>query len=181
MAAAGRTLLQALQQIPEGEKPPEGALDAWLNKRFTGDPKWGRVFSAYNTYIQEAQSIASQTGNFHEGDVNRVMRQTDYTAGPEFLRGSQLQVDAENAVNTMEDANADYKRYTGHDSLHYNPQAMNTLRTIASYDQKTNRFGQVYDPSMQGLDRSFDAQPGAGGGSSAAPSAAPSSGWGALQ
>jgi hypothetical protein len=180
MAAAGKTLMEALQQIPEGEKPPAGALEAWFNKTLSGDSKWGRVFSAYNTYIQEAQSIASQTGNFHEGDVNRVMRETTYTAGPEFLRGSQLQVDAENAVNTMEDANADYKRYTGHDALHYNPQAMNTLRTIASYDAKTNRFGQVYDPSMTGLDRSFDAQPGAGG-SSAAPSVAPSSGWGALQ
>jgi hypothetical protein len=181
MAAAGKTLLQALQQIPEGEKPPQGALEAYFNKTLSGDSKWGRVFSAYNTYIQEAQSIASQTGNFHEGDVNRVMRETNYTAGPEFLRGSQLQVDAENAVNTMEDANADYKRITGHDSLHYNPQAMNALRTIASYDAKTNRFGQVYDPSMQGLDRSFDAQPGAGGGGSSAAPVAPSSGWGALQ
>ncbi|HEX3521262.1 MAG TPA: hypothetical protein VHT52_04155 [Stellaceae bacterium] len=178
MAAAGRTLLEALQQIPEGEKPPEGALENWLNNRFTGDPRWGRVFAAYNTYVQEAQSIASQTGNFHEGDVQRVMRNTNFTAGPEFLRGSQLQVDAENAVNTMEDANADYKRYTGHDALHYNPQAMNALRTIASYDPKTNRFGQVYDPSMQGLDRSYDAQPGASAPGSAA---APSSGWGAVQ
>jgi hypothetical protein len=158
MAAAGRTLLEALHEIPEGETPPEGALEAWFNHTLSGDSKWGRVFSAYHTYVQEAQTIASQSGNFHEGDVSRVMRETPYTAGPQFLRGGTLLVDAQNAVDTMAQLNEDYKKVVGRDALHYNPKAIDTLRTIASYDPKTNRFTQVLDPTLQGLDRSSDAQ-----------------------
>ena len=159
MAAAGRTLLEALHEIPEGEKPPEGALESWFNHTLSGDSKWGRVFSAYHTYVQEAQTIASQTGNFHETDVQRVLRETPYTAGPEFLRGSSMLVDAQNAVDTMSQFNDDYKSVVGRDALHYNKGAIATLQTIASYDPKTNRFREVLDPKLQGLDRSYDAPP----------------------
>jgi hypothetical protein len=159
MAAAGRTLLEALHQIPEGETPPEGALEAWFNHTISGDSKWGRVFSAYHTYVQEAQTIASQTGNFHETDVKRVMRETPYTAGPKFLLGGTMLVDAQNAVDTMSAFNADYKSVVGRDALHYNPKAIATLQTIASYDPKTNQFTDLADPTLKGLDRSFDAQP----------------------
>lgn len=158
MAAAGRTLLEALHEIPEGEKPPEGALEAWFNHTLSGDSKWGRVFSAYHTYVQEAQTIASQSGNFHESDVMRVMRETPYTTGPEFIRGSTLLVDAQNAVDTMSSYNDDYAKMVGKDAPHYNSNAINTLKTIGSYDPKTNRFREVLDPRLQGLDRSFDAQ-----------------------
>ena len=182
MAAAGRTLLEALHEIPEGEKPPEGALEAWFNHTLSGDSKWGRVFSAYHTYVQEAQTIASQTGNFHETDVQRVLRETPYTAGPEFIRGSSMLVDAQNAVDTMSAFNDDYKSVVGRDALHYNPRAIATLQTIASYDPKTNQFRDVRDPTLKGLDRSFDAQPRGPSGPTAAPAAAaPSPGWGALQ
>jgi hypothetical protein len=181
MAAAGRTLLEALHQIPEGETPPEGALESWFNHTLSGDSKWGRVFSAYHTYVQEAQTIASQTGNFHETDVQRVLRETPYTAGPEFIRGSSMLVDAQNAVDTMSAFNDDYKSVVGRDALHYNPRAIATLQTIASYDPKTNQFRDVRDPTLKGLDRSFDAQPKGPTGQTAAPAAAPSPGWGALQ
>jgi hypothetical protein len=86
------------------------------------------------------------------------MRETPYTAGPQFLRGGTLLVDAQNAVDTMAQLNEDYKKVVGRDALHYNPKAIDTLRTIASYDPKTNRFTQVLDPTLQGLDRSSDAQ-----------------------
>jgi hypothetical protein len=163
MAAAGRTLLEALHQIPEGETPPEGALEAWFNHTLSGDSQWGRVFSAYHTYVQEAQTIASQTGNFHETDVQRVLRETPYTAGPEFIRGSSMLVDAQNAVDTMAAFNDDYKSVVGRDALHYNPKAIATLQTIASYDPKTKQFRELRDPTLQGLDRSFDAQQGPSG------------------
>ena len=182
MAAAGKTLLEALREIPEGSKPPTDALEAWFNHTLSGDSKWGRVFSAYHTYVQEAQTIASQTGNFHETDVQRVLRETPYTAGPEFLRGSSMLVDAQNAVDTMSQFNDDYKSVVGRDALHYNQKAIATLKTIASYDPKTNQFREVLDPSLQGLDRSFDAQPKGQTGQTSAPAAvSPSPGWGALQ
>lgn len=176
MAAAGTTLLQALHEIPEGETPPEGALEAWFNHTLSGDSKWGRVFSAYHTYVQEAQTIASQTGNFHETDVQRVLRETPYTAGPEFIRGSSMLVDAQNAVDTMSQFNDDYKSVVGRDALHYNQKAISTLQTIASYDPKAHRFTQVLDPRLQGLDRSFDAQQPQGP-SGSAPSGALPPGW----
>ena len=176
MAAAGRTLLEALHEIPEGEKPPEGALEAWFNHTLSGDSKWGRVFSAYHTYVQEAQTIASQTGNFHETDVQRVLRETPYTAGPEFIRGSSMLVDAQNAVDTMSAFNDDYKSVVGRDALHYNPRAIATLQTIASYDPKTNQFRDIRDPTLKGLDRSFDAQPRGPSGPVAAPGGLPP-GW----
>jgi hypothetical protein len=176
MAAAGRTLLEALHEIPEGETPPEGALENWFNHTLSGDSKWGRVFSAYHTYVQEAQTIASQTGNFHETDVQRVLRETPYTAGPEFLRGSSMLVDAQNAVDTMSQFNDDYKSVVGRDALHYNKNAIATLQTIASYDPKTNRFRQILDPKLQGLDRSFDAPPPGPTGPVPAPTGLPP-GW----
>jgi hypothetical protein len=183
MAAAGRTLLEALHEIPEGSKPAPDAIEAWLNHTFTGDPKWGRVFSAYHTYVQEAQTIASQSGNFHEGDVQRVLRETPYTSGPEFIRGSTLLVDAQNSIDTMAQLNDDYKNVVGRDALHYNPNALATLRTIASYDPKTHQFRDVLDPTLKGLDRSYDAQQpkGPSGQPGDPPSRAPSAGWGPLQ
>lgn len=151
MSAAGKALLRALNDVGPDEKPPTGAIEAWLAKSFTGDPKWGRVFSAYNTYVQEAQSIASQTGNFHEGDVNRVMRETPYTSGPSFLRG-MVSKDAETARDTIDDLNSDYKTVVGRDALHYNQKAVADLAAIASYDPKSGRFTGPVPPDMQGLD-----------------------------
>jgi hypothetical protein len=95
--------------------------------------------------------------------VQRVLRETPYTAGPEFIRGSSMLVDAQNAVDTMAAFNDDYKSVVGRDALHYNPKAIATLQTIASYDPKTKQFRELRDPTLQGLDRSFDAQQGPSG------------------
>lgn len=175
MAQAGAVLLKAIKEVPEGSIPPANWIELGLSKNLTGNPEWLKIFNAYQTYVQESQSLASPTGRYFEGDVDRLMRNNPATSGTRALRGI-IQQDAENAVGLMDTMDRTYKSVTGkqRDAPYYDAQNMKVLKALTKLDEEKG-FSGVKDlpDELQGL--------GLGAAAPAAPAdattPAPDSGW----
>lgn len=179
MADAAVPLLKALKSIPEGATVPENWVSQIAAKKFTGDPRWVTLYSAIQQYVQESQSLASPTGRYFEGDVNRMMHEFDTALGPAAIRGVIAQ-DADAATRRLQTLTDDFENTTRKQyPPHYNPKATAILGALSQMDQKTGLANvQNLPPDLQGLGMGqTDPLPTA----DPAPSAAPSSGWGTLQ
>ena len=163
MADAAIPLLKAMKDIPEGESPPANWIDQIAAKTFTGDPKWIRLYNALQPYVQESQSLASPTGRYFEGDVNRLMHEFNIAMGPKALR-AVLATDADAASRRLQTLTDDYENTT-HKQFppHYNPKSTAILNAIAKLDPDQGFEGQPVPPDLQGLGM------GAGGAASAIP------------
>lgn len=173
MADAAVPLLKALKNIPEGELPPVNWLDDIMAKKFTGDPKWVTLFNAVQMYVQESQSLASPTGRYFEGDVNRLMHEFNLAMGTKAIR-SVLATDADAASRRIQTLTDDYENTTRKPyPPHYNPKSTAIINALAKLDPNKG-FADVSDlpPDLQGLGMGATAAP-----SAADPVAPPASGW----
>jgi hypothetical protein len=173
MADAAVPLLKALRDIPEGATPPVNWIDQIAARTFTGDPRWVRLFNAVQMYVQESQSLASPTGRYFEGDVNRLMHEFNVAQGTRAIRGI-LATDADAASRRLQTLTDDYEN-TVHKQYppHYNPKATAILNALAKIDVKKGFEGQSgLPPELQGLGMGAEPDPPAGGGGPA-----PDPGW----
>jgi hypothetical protein len=180
MADAAVPLLKALKDIPEGQTPPVNWIDEIASKKFTGDPKWVRLYNAVQMYVQESQSLASPTGRYFEGDVNRLMHEFNVAQGTKAIRAI-LATDADAASRRLQTLTDDFENTTRQQyPPHYNPKSTAILHALADLDPDKG-FANVPNlpPELQGLGMGApiagQAAPGA------PPSATPSPGWGTLQ
>jgi hypothetical protein len=177
MADAAVPLLKALKNIPEGTSPPENWIEQIAAKRFTGDPRWVTLFNTLQQYVQESQSLASPTGRYFEGDVNRMMHEFDIAQGPRAMR-SIIGADADAATRRIGTLTDDYQN-TVHKPFppHYNPKATEILKALATIDPDKG-FGDRSDlpPDLQGLGMG-QSDPAASRAAPAAPTG-PTPGWG---
>lgn len=176
MADAAVPLLKALKNIPEGATPPQNWVSQIIAKKFTGDPRWVTLFNTMQQYIQESQSLASPTGRYFEGDVNRMMHEFDTAMGTSAIR-SILSSDADAATRRISTLTDDYEN-TVHKPFppHYNPKSTEILKAIAKLDPDKG-FADVPDlpPELQGLGMGRTDEPIGGG--AAAPTPPPDPGW----
>ena len=152
MADTAIPLLKALKDIPEGDAPPENWISQIVAKKFTGDPKWVKLYNALQPYVQESQSLASPTGRYFEGDVNRLMHEFDIAQGPRAIR-AVLATDAEAGSRRIQTLTDDYQNTT-HKQFppHYNPKSTAIMNAIAKLDPDRGFEGQTgLPPDLQGL------------------------------
>jgi hypothetical protein len=160
MADTAIPLLKALKDIPEGTSPPENWIEQIVAKKFTGDPKWIRLYNALQPYVQESQSLASPTGRYFEGDVNRLMHEFDIAQGPRAIR-AVLATDAEAGSRRIQTLTDDYQNTT-HKQFppHYNPKSTAIMNAIAKLDPDKGFEGQTaLPPELQGLGMGSDGAP----------------------
>jgi hypothetical protein len=165
MADTAIPLLKALKDIPEGTAPPENWISQIAAKKFTGDPKWIRLYNALQPYVQESQSLASPTGRYFEGDVNRLMHEFDIAQGPRAIR-AVLATDAEAGSRRIQTLTDDYQNTT-HKQFppHYNPKSTAIMNAIAKLDPDKGFEGQTnLPPDLQGLGMGVGTTPGAAAG-----------------
>jgi hypothetical protein len=178
MADAAVPVLKALKNIPEGATPPQNWASEIIAKKFTGDPRWVTLFNTMQQYIQESQSLASPTGKYFEGDVNRMMKEFDVTQGTSVIR-SVLSSDADAATRRIATLTDDWQNTTHKDlPPHYNPKSTDILKAISQLDPDKG-FADVPNlpPDLQGLGMGRTETPPSGGGAAAPATPPPDPGW----
>jgi hypothetical protein len=138
MGPAAKTVLEALKKIPEGEPIPYYMADALIAGKWTGDPKYLGLFNALNTYIQEAQSLNTQTGRFYVTEVESIKKHLQSTTGPRAIR-TILQQDAENSTQLIDQIRDNYHRGSRRqdDPPTYDDHRTSLLRAISSLNPDT--------------------------------------------
>jgi hypothetical protein len=138
MGPAAKTVLEALKKIPEGEPIPYYMADALISGKWTGDPKYVGLFNALNTYIQEAQSLNTQTGRFYVTEVESIKRELQKTTGPQAIR-TVLQQDAENSTQLIDQIRDNYHRGSRRqdDPPTYDDHRTSLLRAITALNPQT--------------------------------------------
>jgi hypothetical protein len=138
MGPALKTVLEAAKDLPEGQIIPKYILDQWTGTKWTGDPTYTKLFNGLNTYIQEAQSLNTQTGRFYVTEVEDIKKHLQVTAGPKAIR-AVLQQDAELSTRLIDQLRENYHRGSRRtdNPPTYDPKLTDLLRAGVNLNPET--------------------------------------------
>jgi hypothetical protein len=145
-------------------------VQAWLDNNMQGAGEWTDLYSALNTYIQEAVAV-TRGGTGAEGDINRQFAFTKPTGSVRQILGT-LKIDSATAyarVTTNRELWRDQTKRKD-EAPGFNAWSYGVFNDIKTLDPKTFKFGPKVSPELRELEpaaaakaaaKTIDAPPGA--------------------
>jgi hypothetical protein len=112
LSTATIQVLRELKNFKEGEKQPARWIEQVAANKWSGDPKYARLYQALNQYANAAAAVQGGGNVVRVTLVNNVLRHMSETASPAATRG-QMQIDNRDSFATVEQADAAWREQTG--------------------------------------------------------------------